>query len=397
MMKKTFLALLCFAVALQAAETGLGSTLTISQLQYTPYPAEPGNYIDLWINVQTTQYIQGVQCELVPQYPFSIDASENSSRAIGSLGPGQAFALKYKVRVDPSAVSGDNDLPVRCRSGSGDWITAKMQIKVQTSAASLMIEKVASNPNRIPPGATGTISVTIKNSANSPVRDVKIKLNVNDSTFSPIGSGVEKLVGVVLGGEEKTLEFTLSPLATADSKTYSMPVDISYKDELGTVYSTRDYIGVVVGETPSLLVEISSSEITKPNTVGTVEFKIINNGLGDVKFLNVVVAQNGGAYEIASEPSIYVGTLAGDDSETVDYKIYVGNAQGNVQIPLTLTYRDSNNQEYSQTINTQLRIYTPEELAKFGMANDGTNIWLILIGVAIVGYAAYTYWWKKRK
>ncbi|MFH0922817.1 MAG: COG1361 S-layer family protein [Candidatus Micrarchaeota archaeon] len=396
MMKKTFLVLLCFAMVAQALETGLGSTLTISQLQYTPYPAEPGNYIDLRINVQTTQYIDSVECELVPQYPFSLDASENARRTIGSLGPGQAFSLKYKVRIDPAAVSGDNDLPVRCRSGSGDWITAKMQIKVQTSAASLMIQRVESNPERIPPGTIGTISVTFKNSANSPVRDVNVKLNVSDTTFSPIGGGVEKLVGVILGQEEKTLEFKLASLATADSKTYRIPIEISYKDELGTVYSTRDYIGISVGETPSLLVEISSSEVIKPNTAGTVEFKIINNGMGDIKFLNAV-AENGPLHEIASEPSMYIGTLAGDDSETVDYKIYVGNTEGSVQIPLKLTYRDSTNQEYSQTINAKLRIYTNEELSRFGMSNDGTNIWLILIGVVVVGYLAYTYWWKKRR
>jgi hypothetical protein len=228
------------------------------------------------------------------------------------------------------------------------------------------------------------------------VRDVNVKLNVSETTFSPIGGGIEKLVGVLLGGEETTLEFKLASLATAESKTYRIPIDISYKDELGTSYSTRDYIGISVGETPSLLVEISSSQITKPNSVGNVEFKIINNGMGDIKFLNVV-AENGVFHEIASEPSMYIGTLAGDDSETVDYKIYVGNAQGSVQIPLKLTYRDSNNQEYSQTINAQLRIYTNEELAKFGMSNDGTSIWLILIGVAVVGYLAYTYWWKKRR
>jgi len=396
MMKQIFW-LVAFASLAVAAETALGGTLTLSQLQYTPYPAEPGKYIDLWINVQTSSYMESVECELAPQYPFSIDSNENARRYIGNLGPGQAFALKYKVRVDPASISGDNDLPVRCRSGSGDWITAKMQIKVQTSAASLGIDSVEITPERIPQGAVGVVKINLKNSASSPVHDVNIKLNLSDTSFAPIGGGVEKLVGVILGSEENPVEFKLSPLAAADSKTYRIPIEISYKDALGTSYSTRDYIGIIVGEIPSLLVEISSSQVTKPNTVGNVEFKIINNGLGDVKFLNVV-AENGEFHEIASESNKYIGTLAGDDSETIDYRIYVGNAQGRIQVPLALTYRDSNNQEYSQTINAQLRIYTNDELARFGMANDaGTGFWFLLGGVLVVGYLAYTYWWKKRR
>ncbi|MFH1780079.1 MAG: COG1361 S-layer family protein [Candidatus Micrarchaeota archaeon] len=394
MMKKLFL-LLVLVTMVQAAETALGGTLTISQLQYTPYPAEPGQYIDVWINVQTSSYIDKVECKLIPQYPFSLDASENAQRTIGTLGPGQGFVLKYKIRVDSAAINGNNDLPISCRSEGRDWITAKTVIAIQGKAASLEISEVELNPKWIAPGSTGIVRISLKNTANSAVRNVNVKLSLTDTPFTPISGGIEKNLDVILGEETKTIEYQLAPLATAESKSYRIPLALTYQDELGNSYSSSETIGIIVGETPSLLVEVSQSDIVQAFTSGTVEFKIINNGLSDVKFLNVA-AENGLNHEIADTAPKYIGTLAGDDSETIEYQIYVGDAQGKIEVPLKLTYRDSNNQEYTQTISAELRIYSSEELTKFGLVKDAGINWLLIGGIVIAGYLAYTYWWKKR-
>src|SRR3989338_9309832 len=97
------IALVLVSSAVFAAENttkqGIGSSLTVSGLQYLPNPAIPGQYVDVWINVGNAKFdVTGVECKIEPQYPFSLDSNEEASKQIGSLGPGQNFVLKYKIR-----------------------------------------------------------------------------------------------------------------------------------------------------------------------------------------------------------------------------------------------------------------------------------------------------------
>src|SRR3989344_185348 len=94
-------ALLPQGVLAAASSQGLGATLGISGLQYLPNPAVPGQYLDVYFNVQNSKaQNDAVTCELRPEYPFSVDANEKVVREIGFLGTGQNFVLKFKVRVD---------------------------------------------------------------------------------------------------------------------------------------------------------------------------------------------------------------------------------------------------------------------------------------------------------
>jgi len=72
--------------ALAATSPGF-SDFTIVSTIYEPYPAEPGQYIDLYIKVENrgTKPAADTAFELLPKYPFSIESSQDVLKSYGLL------------------------------------------------------------------------------------------------------------------------------------------------------------------------------------------------------------------------------------------------------------------------------------------------------------------------
>ncbi|MFH1056752.1 MAG: COG1361 S-layer family protein [Candidatus Micrarchaeota archaeon] len=404
MKKNILLAAMAVAILLSiapysnAATQGLGSTLLLSGLQFLPNPAVPGQYVEAWIGVQNNKAdAEAVQCELRPEYPFTLDSNENATRNIGNVGTGQSIVLKYKVRVDASAVLGDNALKIACRTGSTGWVEAKMNISVQTQAQSLAVKEISLDTGEIAPGSKATMTVSLENLATTPVRDVSVRLDVTSETlpFAPIQSGTEKTVPFIAGRGKLDVEFKLVAFASAEPKAYKIPLKISFKDYLGNSYSLNDTAGVIVNAKPILETFVEESKILRDNTGGKILVKIVNKGLSEAKFLNVR-AHDSLSVKIVSPQVYYVGNLDSDDFETIEYTLFVTNAGKRASVPLTLEYRDANNNEYTDEAIADFQLYSDDEIAKLGLEQAvGTN-WLLFIAIAVAAFAGYKFWWKKR-
>ena len=383
-----------------ASSQSLGGTLSISGLQYLPSPATPGQYVDVWINVQNTKYqADSIACELRPEYPFSIDANEDALRTIGTLGPGQNFVLKYKVRIDPSAVLGDNSLKVACKTSDSGWIEAKTAVSIQAQSKSLIIEKVFSNPSEIEPGYRALVVVEVANIAPNAVREVTLRLDLAsaDLPLAPIGSATEQNIALIPGNSNATFTFNVVALADAAPKAYKVPLKLLFKDYLGNTYSLNDTAGIVVNAKPVLEAFIEQSKLLRDGTTGTVIVKVVNRGLGSVKFLNIG-ASDTPTVKVVEPKEFYAGNLESDDFDTIEYKLAVNGAGSKAVLPLTLSYRDANNHEYSQDALVEFKLYTQEEISKFGLEPEAGTNWLLVIAVmAIAGFLLYRFYWKKRK
>src|SRR3989344_5421884 len=92
--------------------------IDVISLKYEPFPVEPGEYFTLWLRIQNlgNDKADNALVEVVDSYPFSIQG--NKVFSIGSLGSRQEYVLKIeKVKVDESAVEGDNELEVLLTAG----------------------------------------------------------------------------------------------------------------------------------------------------------------------------------------------------------------------------------------------------------------------------------------
>ena len=106
----------------------------ITQLSYSPYPANPGEYFDLYVEAQATGTVTPSNATFIlnPSYPFSLTPSDSGVRSFGQLGS-TPVVMHFQVLVDSNAVAGNNELDMDYSQNgglSGTWGVQPLQIQV---------------------------------------------------------------------------------------------------------------------------------------------------------------------------------------------------------------------------------------------------------------------------
>ena len=358
------------------------SFLHVAETKYEPYPAEPA---------------RNLHFKLVEEFPFSLDPGEPEERFFGNVLSGQTVLVHFRVRVSPNAVEGSNQLKYLFKTRtSDDWNQASIGIMIKTHDIVLAVTDIETSPAKIRPGKTGTISIGLKNVADSLIKDLKARIVLGGIPLAPIGSTNEKMVQRVDSNEDVTVKFNVMAEPDAAADIYKLPLELEYADELGNKYQRNTTISVIIGDVPDLAVTLDSTTILQPGTKGEIAVKFVNKGVTDVKFLNVKIKPTDNIQVISSE-EVYVGGIDSDDYETAEFDLFIEKGKGEIKIPLTVEYMDANNDEYTKLVELSLPLYSSKEAKKLGLMQGGSAggfiIMLIIIGGAIYGYRK----WKKKK
>lgn len=378
--------------------------LKITVISQEPDPAAPGEIVDVRFKIENLggDSVQNLVFEILPKYPFSL----YTGSAVKSIGLLQAYQqgdegviLLYKLKVDENAVEGDNYIDVKYKIGdtSIKWVEIKdFVIRVRTADLVLLIDEVKSTPEIIPPGETAKVTFVIKNTADSLVRDLKVKLDLSSDAmpFIPIKSTTEKKIYQLDSKSNTELTFDIMAMADAESGAYKVPLNLSYSDVTGTYYSKSDIISLIVGAKPDLYVGMDKSEIMGSQKSGKLTIKFVNKGLTNIKFLNVKLRESED-YEIVSPAEVYVGNIDSDDYETVDFDIYVKSRKNVITLPLMLEYMDANNNKYTPIKSIELKMYSSSEAKKYGLVKEGSIGTIIIILIVVGGLAIYI--WRQKK
>lgn len=407
-MKKiiALLMLILFSLGATAADP-TNAAFDIVLLSYEPSPAEPGAYVE--VNIKATNIgkaaATNAQFELVEEYPFSLDPDETALKKFGRVGGlQQEVILTYNVRIDPQALFGDTPLKLRYTTDGSTWLSKELTINIKTSEAILSISEIET-PETLVPGETSPIEITLKNLAESTLKDVTLKLDLaeevattasgivtRDLPFIPVGSGMEKKEKFLGPGKEIAFGFNLRTYADADSKIYKIPMIITYKDESGTEYTKNDILGVVVGANPRLNVELEECKLSSVNVPGDVTFRIVNKGVTSVKFLTASVTEKAESYEVIGARDHYVGEVDSDDYETVTFRIKP--LKDDITVNVELEFKDANNKNHEETAP----VSGVECMNGNGKAAMGaTQIIVVLAVVAVVGFFIYKKLKKKKR
>jgi hypothetical protein len=103
-------------LAINASNIVTGTALKTIFVNQDPYPANPGEYVDLLLKIENwgTNKAENVVFELLPEYPFSLDPGVNATKELGTIESlstdEKAYFLKYKIRVDKDAIDGENEI-----------------------------------------------------------------------------------------------------------------------------------------------------------------------------------------------------------------------------------------------------------------------------------------------
>jgi len=361
----------------------------ISLLKYDPIPAQPGQYIDAYIQITNTGNEDGSKCalEIENNFPFKTISEDDKYQELGIIKSQQSLVKTIKLRVSKDAIIGVNELKVKIypeTSNKNRWKETKLYIMIKPNRASLSIDKVDTKPEEISPGKEGLIKITVKNDEDITLRDISLKLelkkiisnSINDIPLIPINSATEKQITKLNPGEKNSFEFNIKIYPEAEPGFYKIPINIKYYDDKGEETSKEEYIGLIVKAEPELEVYLEKNGIDTKTQSGNIKLKFINKGINDLKFLDVKILKNE-EYEVISNKQKYIGDLDSDDYRTEEFTIKL--LKNPATIDIKTTYKDDNNIEYE--VNKQITVSAKDQNQK---ENHTSTIILILVLIGIV-------------
>lgn len=262
------------------------------------------------------------------------------------------------------------------------------------------IEEVSMSPDYIPPGDIGIIKIKIKNNAKFFVKDLVAKLEF-PSQIKPYEDVNVVKISELAPGVSKTIEYRVIVSPNAPEEIYQANLVLDYTSyfganfvNVGETHQDNNSLGIVVKSDPDLFVDIDTTKIYKGNNIGDVSVKFVNNNLANIKFLTVELKE-GEDYKIISSSRKYIGDLDSDDFESVDFRIKVKKNLENLKLRFKMDYKDSLNKEYSNEVETTLKIMTAEEL---GISKKNNYFYLIVIVILIIiSYFIYRILKRRRR
>ncbi|MEW6062869.1 MAG: hypothetical protein AB1571_00655 [Nanoarchaeota archaeon] len=348
----------------------------------------PGNYFNVQFNVVNGgSQLNNVSFEIDEGSSFSVKGDRKINYNL--LMPYQTVTLNYNLKADSDAKTGYKAISLKA-STSNDSSEKTFNVYVSGIESTLSISSVKSEPEKLVPGESSSVKINVRNKASYSLKNVNLKLDFSNSPFAPINSVGEKNIDEISDESSEEVTFTIITLADAKTGVYKVPLFITYFDEFGRAYNESSIISLIVGAEPNLEISIEENKLVveRPSTIS---LKLINNGLSDVKFLSIRLEP--GDYEILSNENLYIGNIDSDDYENIEFKLNPKNQ--NIVIPLTLIFKDANNEDYTKTAFVSARVYSASEAKAMGLIQSNNRLYIIF-GVIFV-FAIYLFYRRIKK
>lgn len=407
-MKKTT----AFLVAIMLFIVAMSNVLAAANLQVTflnqdPDPVQVNKNVDVRFKIENLggDDAKNVDFELVPNFPFTLD-SDVALRELGTLKAytqdSDAVNVKYTLRTDKNAADGDNNLQVRYRINGGSWIVQDVIIDVDanTQDSYVSVFDVSTEPEVLAPGKEAKIIIRLENMDDSRVSDLttKLDLSATDMPIAPLGSATEKRIGSLNAKDSVIQEYDVIVSADAAPAFYKIPLTIEFKDYDGNEYTKQDIISVVVGSEPELSYWVENEDLLNVNRKEELSVKFVNKGISDVKFLFLELSETD-SFEIISPKEVYLGNIDSDDYETADFTILVKDtAIEEIEVPVVLSYKDANNNEYTKEDVIVAKLLTAEKSEELnGKSNTGTVVVIVVAVILVIGFLVIKSKGKKKR
>ena len=394
-MKKAVIILmmiLAMPMALAQAEISTPS-LNVSLLKYQPVPAHPGDILDVWIQVSNRggSIARNVQMQFMDNYPFYLESDSRRVHDVGLLSGGYDYVAKFQVRVAQNAPIGDAYMKASysAYSTSNKRVEVLMPVDIDSRITALSIENVGTNPDSLTQGQQAELQIEVKNQAQSTLRNVKMKLDLDSVPITPVSSASEKKIDILEPGATHIFTYNVIPELDAEANAYSVPVDVSFTDDSGNTVSYDDVVGIVISGDPELITTVDSSQVYTNQRTGTITLKFVNKGVDEIKFLYITIPESEDFKLLSPTNDFYIGNIDSDDYEVQDIKIEALNGE-TLDIPINLEFRDSANKPHERTDTITLNLVEkPEE--------EGGGFGTTLFVIVVVAGAAYFFWRRRKK
>ena len=401
-MKKIILyiiAIFILAFAVQSVVTYTSPQLSVTLVSQSPDPVEPGEIVTVKFKIENagTQSTEDAIVSIKPQFPFSIygDVTEKN---IGKLRAGTTGAdaeiVKFKLKVADDAVEANTELELKVKAGDStrSYTNNEFLIDIQTRDAILEISSIKYEPEQVPPGGQADIKITVKNLADSLLKDITFNLDFSsdDLPLAPYQSTSQRQIAVLNPNHQLPLIFKVIAKPDATPGLYKVPLNMSYNDAQGNSYSVSEILAISIGDVPKLNTYIKKSAVMQNKAAGVVTIEVANSGATNVKFFELEILDSEQFSLVSTTNYFYIGDVDSDDTESEEITLYIKTKENIVNVPISIKYSDANNNQYSETLELPLNLYSTSQLTKFGvLAKSNNSLWVIIIILGLVGFFIY--------
>jgi hypothetical protein len=261
---------------------------------------------------------------------------------INTLNSWCSKEVEITMHVKEEAPNGIYSIPVSClwteyhfnpKKGDVDVTARSAELGVYFSVIGegmINIGDVSTDPTDVKPGDMKVkITAVIENSGEAAAKDVEARLICNKAEFKPSWSGTDRsYIGRLNSGESKEAIFHVDVTENIDSKVYSIPLRIRYKDTSGREYEVMRELEILVEPKPEFEIVSYSTEPASISAGGTgVILHVGIRNVGSEKAESVSVRATGEAevpfdFDVKSD---YVGNLEMGEEWTAVLKFDVDN------------------------------------------------------------------------
>lgn len=350
---------------------------------FVPEPTlEPGQTTQLTVQLQnnaedpddSVDTAYDVHAEMVAgDTPFTV---QSGVRLLGTMRDGQLVSSSFTLTVPQDVEAGTYRIPIRLTyqpAGENERTSTTVYATVRVRDYARFVVVNSSTDAQV--GDTGTVRLRLRNTGSANATDASVSLQSGspDITFggTPTAS---RYVGQVGVNETVTVEYRAAISPDADTRPYSLTASVTYDDEDGV---QRNSPPMTLGVTPVDEQAFSLSDVQSTLRVGeegTLTATVTNDGPGSVDDVVVRLAQPSMNVE-PLETQYAVGTLAADESATVEFPVEVTSSAepGPKQFTLRVEYQNqAGDTRESDGLNA--RVDVTEERDRFQLDPVSTTL-----------------------
>ncbi|MFA6023136.1 MAG: hypothetical protein WC781_03535 [Candidatus Pacearchaeota archaeon] len=245
------------------------------------------------------------------------------------------------------------------------------------------------------PGEQASLDIRLKNTLDDSIENVNFHLDLSNSKFMSVGSASDN-VDEIQDDDTETFSFNLKASSDIKPGDYNVPYIITYDNPAvngSGIITEKGSVGISVGAKT----ELDYTGITENSIVGQkgkVSLKIINSGLGDIKFVNVKIAPSG--FTLLGSDENYIGTVSSNDFETATFDVIFKSESA--KLNAIVEYKDFDNNKITQNVNLPLTVYSQEKALELGIIQkNNTFIYVLVIAILVVAFFIYRTIRKRRK
>ncbi|TGC09856.1 COG1361 S-layer family protein [Methanolobus halotolerans] len=334
-----------------------GATLKVDVLDYDPYPAEIGKYVDVRVKVENIGYgrADAVSLKIEPEYPLSLDSEGNAVRSIGILAPEKAVVHEYRLFVDEDARVGTGSIDVLYKADDGDaWFKKTVDLRVGSntfdSKGTIQLGEISSDPAVLMPGDRGTVTLSLMNTAatstvtidgkeydtNARVQSASLRGTDGISVTSDNYEGS----GIIGSGDSLFLNYNIVVDENVEDGTYYLDLSMVGNSH---AYNSNWRIPVRVDSSPVKV--IPSKPLTITNGEGVFEFDVANSHPNTLNSVSVRLISEDLEF---SPEEYYIGSMGPDELFTIQIKARGTSSDSSIPMYIQIDYRNGINSHSNQ-------------------------------------------------